>query len=67
MLESHGWQIGKLILKGALSTEQEEEEEEEGVDEVATVSGISNYWRLEATPNQPPANSHLTLILNKTA
>ena len=65
MLESHGWQIGKLILKGALNTEQEEEEE--GVDEVATVSGISNYWRLEATPNQPPANSHLTLILNKTA
>ena len=46
-------------------TEQEEEEEE--VDEVGTVSGISNYWRLQATPNQPPANSHLTLILNKTA
>ena len=66
MLESYGWQIGKLILKGALNTEQEEEEEEE-VDEVGTVSGISNYWRLEATPNQPPANSHLTLILNKTA
>ena len=65
MLESHGWQIGKLILKGALNTEQEEEEEE--VDEVGTVSGISNYWRLEATPNQPPANSHLTVILNKTA
>ena len=66
VLESYGWQIGKLILKGALNTEQEEEEEEE-VDEVGTVSGISNYWRLEATPNQPPANSHLTVILNKTA
>ena len=33
------------------------------VDEVVTVSGISNYWRLEATPYQPPANSHLTRII----
>ena len=54
VLESNQWQIGKLILKGAVRK----------VDEVVTVSGISNYWRLEATPYQPPANSHLTRIIS---